>query len=126
MPSTINKTFFLAQVKKVFKGDAKEDGGSVGPLLQLLFIKPKTSKHQPEIRSLPESRKYLEACIYEMDLKKGKKYNLFLASQPGMMSSEKGKMARYVMTSPPILASKKSRRKITSATCSKCGKFTFL
>jgi len=107
------------QVKKVFKGDAEE--GSVGPLLQLLFIKPKTFKNQPEVRSLPESRKYLEACIYEMDLKKGKKYNLFLARQPGTMSSEKGKMARYVMTSPPILSSRKSRRKIISATCTKCG-----
>ena len=110
----------------MFKGGPKEGDGSVGPLLQLLFIKPKNSKNQLEVRSLPESRKYLEACIYEMDLKKGKKYNLFLASQPGIMSSEKGKMARYVMTSPPILASKKSRRKITSATCSKCGKLAIL
>lgn len=46
------------------------------------------------MRSVKEPSRYLEACIYAMDLKKGKKYNLFLASQPGSMSSKKGKMAR--------------------------------
>ena len=61
-----------------------------------------------------------------MDLKKGKKYNIFLAAQPGTMSSEKGKMARFVMTSPPILSSKKSTRKIKSAACPKCGKSSYL
>ena len=95
-------------------------------MLQLLFIKPKSELKRPEIRSLPESRRYLEACIYEMDLKKGKKYHLFLAAQPGEMRSAKGKMARYVMTSPPVLSTKKSTKKISSVTCEHCGKFSFM
>ena len=83
-------------------------------------MKPKTKKRS---RSVDEPRKYLEACIYAMDLKKGKKYNLFLASQPGTMASKKGKMARFFMTAPPVLASKKSTRKILAVTCPTCGKF---
>ena len=106
---------------KVFKGEDKEGENPVGSFIQLLFLKPKMRKHP--VRSVNEPRKYLEACIYSMDLKKGKKYHLFLATQPGAMASKKGKMARFLMTGPPILSSKKSTRKILEVTCPKCGKF---
>ena len=95
-----------------------------GQKLQLLFIKP-SAKSGPEVRSLPSARSYLEACIYEMDLKVGKKYNLFLAAQKGRLMG-KALMARYVMTGPPLLASNKTRKRIEAATCPTCGKLDFL
>ena len=101
---------------QIFKGKPKKGEQAVGPLVQLLFLKPRSKKKQ-EVRSVKEPKKYLEACIYEMGLKKGKKYNLFLATQPGKMSSKKGQMARFVMTSPPVLSSNKSSRKILAVTC---------
>ena len=104
------------QILTIFKGKPKAGEQEVGPLVQLLFLKPKSKKKQ-EVRSVKEPKKYLEACIYEMGLKKGKKYNLFLATQPGKMSSKKGQLARFVMTSPPVLSSKKSSRKILAVTC---------
>ena len=107
---------------QIFKGKPAKGEPEVGPFVQLLFLKPKTKKH-PEVRSVKEPRKYLEACIYSMDLKKGKKYHLFLAAQPGMMSSKKGRMARFFMTAPPVFSSKKSTRKIMEVTCPTCGKF---
>ena len=111
---------FIFQVLQIFKGKPKKGEQAVGPLVQLLFLKPREKKKQ-EVRSVKEPRKYLEACIYEMGLKKGKKYNLFLASQPGKMGSKKGRMARFVMTSPPVLSSKKSSRRILAVTCPSCG-----
>ena len=112
----------MLQVLQILKGKPKKGEQAVGPLVQLLFLKPRTKKKQ-EVRSVKEPKKYLEACIYEMDLKKGKKYNLFLASQPGKMSSQKGRMARFVMTSPPVLSSKKSTRRILALSCPGCGEF---
>ena len=108
----------------MFKGNPKVD--KVGPKLQLLFIKPKEKEESKDGNKKQKDNDrltYLEACIYEMDLKAGKRYHLFLASQPGVGQGGKGQLARYVMTSPPILASKKSARKIASVTCPKCGKF---
>ena len=78
----------------MYKGQSAAGEDTIGPFVQLLFLKPQVNKKRPEVRSVKEPRRYLEACIYAMDLKKGKKYNLFLASQPGSMSSKKGKMAR--------------------------------
>ena len=104
-------------MRKIYKGKPESGEPEVGPFIQLLFLKPKTKK-----RAVTEPRKYLEACIYAMDLKKGKKYNLFLAAQPGKMASNKGRMARFFMTAPPVLVNKKSTRKILSVTCPTCGK----
>ena len=115
-----SNVIFIFQVLQIFKGKPKKGEQAVGPLVQLLFLKPREKKKQ-EVRSVKEPRKYLEACIYEMGLKKGKKYNLFLASQPGKMGSKKGRMARFVMTSPPVLSSKKSSRRILAVTCPSCG-----
>lgn len=78
---------------KVYKGQPGPGQDAIGPFVQLLFLKPRIQR-RPEVRSIKEPRRYLEACIYAMDLKKGKKYNLFLAAQPGSMASKKGKMAR--------------------------------
>ena len=78
---------------KVYKGQQGPGQDAIGPFVQLLFLKPRIQR-RPEVRSIKEPRRYLEACIYAMDLKKGKKYNLFLAAQPGSMASKKGKMAR--------------------------------
>jgi hypothetical protein len=114
------------------------DGGRrarVGQRLQLLFIKPQeeaamaaappSGGRRPELRSLPSARSYLEACIYELDLKPGKRYHLFLAAQPGQLSG-RADLARYVMTGPPLLASKKSAKKILAATCKDCGEYFLL
>ena len=95
-----------------------------GRKLQLLFIKPET-RTGPQLRSMPAARSYLEACIYELDLKVGKKYNLFLAAQQGRFTG-KAELARFVMTAPPLLSSKKSLRKIKEATCTNCGEFFFV
>ena len=100
----------------------------VGQKLQLLFIKPPeqeaaaapNSGRRPELRSLTTARSYLEACIYQLDLKAGKRYHLFLAAQPGQLTG-RADLARYVMTGPPLLASKKSAKKILAATCKDCG-----
>ena len=115
----------------------------VGPLLQLLFIKPVSgsargasgnSYGRPQVRSLPGpgARRYQEACIYEMDLKKGKKYSLFLSPQAGVepeggrKQSAKGLMSRYVMTSPPLLATRKTAKQITAVTCPRCGELDII
>ena len=38
--------------------------------LQLLFIKPRQLAYgRPQLRALPATRRYLEACIYQMDLR---------------------------------------------------------
>ena len=76
----------------MYKGQSDPGQDSIGPFIQLLFLKPQVRR--PRARSVQKPSRYLEACIYAMDLKKGKKYNLFLASQPGSMASKKGKMAR--------------------------------
>lgn len=105
--------------------DSKAYPTRKGQKLQLLFIKPAPVKTaRPELRSLPSARSYLEACIYEMDLKVGKKYNLFLAAQTGRLVG-KARMARYVMTGPPLLASNKTKKRIEAATCKTCGKIAY-
>ena len=76
----------------MYKGPSDSGQDTIGPFIQLLFLKPQVRR--PRARSVQKPSRYLEACIYAMDLKKGKKYNLFLASQPGSMASKKGKMAR--------------------------------
>ncbi|XP_023348993.1 uncharacterized protein LOC111717759, partial [Eurytemora carolleeae] len=105
------------QVQNILK-DSPRFPTEQGRKLQLLFIKPE-SRTGPQLRSMPAARSYLEACIYELDLKVGKKYNLFLAAQQGKFTG-KAELARFVMTAPPILSSKKSLRKIKEATCSNC------
>ena len=90
--------------------------------MQLLFLKPRPAGGRAGRRAVPEPRRYLEACIYSLDLALGKRYNLFLSAQPGPApASKKGRLARYLMTAPPILASKKSTRKILGVTCPDCG-----
>jgi len=107
------------QIQTIMK-ESKSFPARKGQKLQLLFIKP-SAKSGPEVRSLPSARSYLEACIYEMDLKVGKKYNLFLAAQKGRLMG-KALMARYVMTGPPLLASNKTRKRIEAATCPTCAR----
>ena len=120
-----SSTLKIFQVLQIFKGKPAAGEAAVGPFVQLLFLKPRSSKQsrRPEPRSAAEEpRKYLEACIYEMDLKRGKRYNLFLAAQPGgTPASKKGRMARFFMTAPPVLSSNKSTRKILAVTCPTCG-----
>jgi hypothetical protein len=119
----------LLQIKELMKSSPGRQSARVGQKLQLLFIKPPeqpvaaaaNSGRRPELRSLPSARSYLEACIYQLDLKAGKRYHLFLAAQPGQLTG-RADLARYVMTGPPLLASKKSAKKILAATCKDCGK----
>ena len=120
--------FSLLQIKEVMKASDSRHATRVGQRLQLLFIKPQeqlqaaaAAGRRPELRSLPSARSYLEACIYELDLKAGKRYHLFLAAQSGQLTG-RADLVRYVMTGPPLLASKKSAKKILAATCKDCGK----
>jgi hypothetical protein len=118
------------QIKEVMKASSGQHVTRVGQRLQLLFIKPQEQEQEaanrrPQLRSLPSSRSYLEACIYELDLKAGKRYHLFLATQPGPLTGRAG-LARYLMSGPPLLASKKSAKKILAATCKDCGEFLLL
>ncbi len=57
------------KVQRVLKDDGEYKTAKTGQRLQLLFIKPKKTSGRPELRSLGTAKSYLEACIYEMDLK---------------------------------------------------------
>ena len=59
------------KVQRILK-DNGEYKSETGQKLQLLFIKPEKRSRRPELRSLGTAKSYLEACIYEMDLKVSK------------------------------------------------------
>jgi hypothetical protein len=58
------------RVQRILKDASGYKAAKVGQKLQLLFIKPKKRlSGRPQLRSLGTAKSYLEACIYEMDLK---------------------------------------------------------
>ena len=81
-----------------------------GQSLHLLFLEPDKGAG---------AASFLEACIYQMDLEAGAKYYLFLAGRADMRG-------RFVMTAPPLLATRKATRRVKSALCTNCGRFLFL